>query len=136
MFLDASVIVALLAGEPEADEIADAMADAPRLLTSPVALFEALARLAALHNRNFAVAQEILDDWLREVGIQVVPVDAPALRAAQVCAARYHHLTGHPARLNMGDCLAYGVARTQAVKLAFKGDDFVHTDVDAFRFGS
>jgi len=35
----------------------------------------------------------------------------------------------HPARLNMGDCFAYACAKTLAVPLLFKGDDFSQTDV-------
>ena len=54
---------------------------------------------------------------------------------AHSCAARYHHLTGHPARLNMGDCFAYAAARTAGLKLAYKGNDFLHTDIDGIRFG-
>ena len=35
----------------------------------------------------------------------------------------------HPARLNMGDCFAYACAKTLAVPLLFKDDDFSQTDV-------
>ena len=35
----------------------------------------------------------------------------------------------HPARLNMGDCFAYACARSLAVPLLFKGDDFSQTDI-------
>ncbi len=37
--------------------------------------------------------------------------------------------TGHPARLNFGDCLSYAVARKHHAPLLFKGEDFAHTDV-------
>lgn len=38
---------------------------------------------------------------------------------------------GYPDRtqLNMGDCLAYACATTNAVSLLYKGDDFAHTDL-------
>ena len=61
MFLDASVIVALLAGEPEAGEIAAATQNAPFLATSPLAIFEALSRLTSLNNRDFDLAQQIIE---------------------------------------------------------------------------
>jgi ribonuclease VapC len=36
----------------------------------------------------------------------------------------------HKARLNFGDCLAYGLAKTEGEPLLFKGDDFVLTDIE------
>lgn len=37
--------------------------------------------------------------------------------------------SGHPARLNVGECLSYAAAVQNGVPLLFKGDDFTHTDV-------
>jgi uncharacterized protein with PIN domain len=37
--------------------------------------------------------------------------------------------SGHPARLNVGDCFAYALARVRNLPLLFKGDDFIHTDI-------
>ncbi|CAN5295645.1 hypothetical protein BH09PSE1_BH09PSE1_29370 [soil metagenome] len=37
----------------------------------------------------------------------------------------------HPAALNMGDCFAYACAKSLAVPLLYKGDDFAQTDVEA-----
>lgn len=135
MFLDASVIVALLASEPEAEEITQALRTQTRLVTSAIAVFEALSRLAVLYGRDFAAAQQIINEWMVSSEVQVVDIDVTVMRAANMCAARYHKTTGHPARLNMGDCFAYASARTQALKLAYKGDDFSQTDVDGVRFG-
>jgi len=42
--------------------------------------------------------------------------------------------SGHPARLNFGDCFSYALARDKNSPLLFKGDDFRHTDVDAAAF--
>lgn len=36
--------------------------------------------------------------------------------------------SGHPARLNFGDCFAYALAKAQREPLLFKGADFTHTD--------
>lgn len=36
----------------------------------------------------------------------------------------------HPAKLNFGDCFAYALARTRNLPLLFKGDDFIHTDIE------
>jgi ribonuclease VapC len=37
--------------------------------------------------------------------------------------------SGHPARLNFGDCFAYALAKAKREPLLFKGADFSHTDV-------
>ena len=36
----------------------------------------------------------------------------------------------HPARLNFGDCMVYGVAKAEREPLLFKGDDFSQTDIE------
>jgi ribonuclease VapC len=37
--------------------------------------------------------------------------------------------SGHPAKLNFGDCFAYALAKDLAEPLLFKGNDFVYTDI-------
>jgi len=36
----------------------------------------------------------------------------------------------HPAKLNMGDCFSYTLARSMGQPLLFKGNDFRQTDID------
>lgn len=62
--------------------------------------------------------------------ISVVPVDdAVALSAAT--AWRRFGKGHHPAALNFGDCMSYGLARTRGEALAYKGNDFAQTDITA-----
>ena len=35
----------------------------------------------------------------------------------------------HPARLNLGDCFAYALAKALDAPLLYKGDDFAMTDI-------
>jgi ribonuclease VapC len=135
MFLDASVLIAVLAGEPEALALKSAMLEAEPLATSQVAIFETSCRLAKLRGLSIADAYLEVMDFLQILDVEQMAVDDKVGAAAHACAARYHHLTGHPARLNMGDCFAYAAARTSGLKLAYKGNDFVHTDIDGVRFG-
>lgn len=135
MFLDASVLIAALAGEPEAMALKSAMIEAETLATSQVAIFETSCRLARLRGLSIADAHAEVTDFLRILDVDLTAIDARVGTAAHACAARYHHLTGHLARLNMGDCFAYAAARTSGLKLAYKGNDFVHTDIDGVRFG-
>jgi len=36
----------------------------------------------------------------------------------------------HPAKLNMGDCFSYALAKAMSQPLLFKGNDFIQTDID------
>jgi ribonuclease VapC len=36
----------------------------------------------------------------------------------------------HKAALNFGDCMSYAVAKARAVPLLYKGQDFLHTDIN------
>lgn len=134
MFLDASVILAVLLEEPEANAVLEALATSARVRSSSLAVFEASARLVrqgATFDEALAAVLEFIDDLDGEI----IGLGEREMRSAHRCAARYHHLTSHPARLNMGDCFAYAVAQTHELQLAYKGNDFVHTDVDGVRFG-
>ncbi len=70
-----------------------------------------------------------LDGFLGELPLTYVPVDTDHLRLAREAHARYGRGTGHPARLNFGDCFSYALARALDAPLLFKGDEFIHTDV-------
>ncbi|CAM5182261.1 hypothetical protein ARD30_23300 [Bosea thiooxidans] len=136
MFLDASIIVANLLEEPEAPSIRALLVDESEVVTSPLALFEASMRLAAVKGFRIDEGYRIVRDFLDDARIRVVAIDDTVGRIAHACAAVYHRSTRHPARLNMGDCFAYASARAAGMKLAYKGDDFGHTDIEGQRFGS
>jgi len=58
----------------------------------------------------------------------VIP-DANAARFAVKAFADCGKGRGHPAQLNLADCLSYGCAKAQGVPLLYKGDDFARTDL-------
>jgi len=136
MFLDASVIVAALAEEAEAPAIKVAMMEAAELASSALAQFEASCRIAKLRGLSIEQAYEVVSEFLGMADARLIAIDGSVGEGAHRCASRYHHLTGHPARLNMGDCFAYAGARASGFRLAYKGNDFIHTDIDGVRFGA
>ena len=136
MFLDASVILANLLEEPEAVAFRTSLAEDDGHATSAIAMFEASTRLAVVRRLTVDRAYEVVCAFIDGAGVTVMPIDREAGAAAHACASRYHHLTGHPARLNMGDCFAYAAAQASGLPLAYKGNDFVHTDIDGIRFGA
>ncbi|HZA03095.1 MAG TPA: type II toxin-antitoxin system VapC family toxin, partial [Propionibacteriaceae bacterium] len=50
-------------------------------------------------------------------------------RIARMAYRDFGRGSGHPARLNFGDCFAYALAIDSNQPLFYKGDDFRHTDV-------
>ncbi len=129
MFVDASAIVAILTGEPEADSLTDAL-DAARLpITSAIAIFEAVLGLCRERYASVAEAQDDVREFLEISGIRTVPIAGSEADTALDAFARYGKGRGHPAGLNMGDCFAYAAAKNHRASLLFKGDDFTTTDI-------
>lgn len=80
-----------------------------------------------LTSRGFFPGRAEYDRWLEEFGVVVdrsTPLDAYALEAfLQFGRGR------HPAKLNLGDCFAYALAKALDAPLLFKGNDFSRTDI-------
>jgi ribonuclease VapC len=129
MFVDSSAIVAMILGEPEADDLADALESAQNRHTSPVVRLEASIVLASRLDIAPSQAQGLFDDLLREAGISVVPITDAIGREAVASFERFGK-GRHPARLNIADCLSYACARAYKDTLLFKGEDFAKTDVN------
>jgi ribonuclease VapC len=70
-----------------------------------------------------------LDDLIQEAKLNLEPVTLEQVQLARQAYRDYGRGSGHPARLNFGDCFAYALARTSREPLLFKGDDFNHTDI-------
>ncbi|MFD2265369.1 type II toxin-antitoxin system VapC family toxin [Lacibacterium aquatile] len=65
---------------------------------------------------------------IEETGVEVVPVTGgSAARIAEIYA-RWGK-GNHPARLNLGDCFAYDVAKQHNCPLLYVGEDFAQTDI-------
>lgn len=124
MILDTSAIVAILLGEPEAADFIDALLDAPAARMSAATYVEAAVVVDA--NRD-PVLSARFDELAAE--IEVVPMTRDHADTARQAYRDYGRGTGHPARLNLGDCFSYALARESGEPLLFKGNDFVHTDL-------
>jgi ribonuclease VapC len=76
------------------------------------------------------VSSSALDPFLNESRIQIEPFTPAQARIARAAYQRFGKGSGHPARLNMGDCFSYALARDLGEPLLFKGDDFTLTDIE------
>jgi ribonuclease VapC len=141
MFVDASVIIAILNEEPGAEELEKRLAAAiGSLYVSPLVRFEAatsLARSAAeASKRNtkptpdmLAQARDTVDAFMIEIGAKEIVSSTDIGILAIEAAMKYGKAVGHSADLNFGDCFAYACAKAHRLALLYKGDDFSQTDL-------
>ncbi|AUH35736.1 type II toxin-antitoxin system VapC family toxin [Paracoccus tegillarcae] len=140
MFVDASAMVAIIKGEPEAAGFVAAL-DAARgkVFVSPISRFEAVISLAVqmaqkrgdehMATDDHMAAGELVSALLAEAGAREVHITESIGQAARSAALTYGKVAGHPAKLNMGDCFAYACAKAYHVPLLYKGNDFKQTDL-------
>lgn len=126
MILDTSAVVAILRDEAEAPLFAKAIEKAVRRRISAVNYVEAAAVIDASRD---PIASRRFDDLLQEAEVTVESVTEAQARIARHAYLDFGKGSGHPARLNFGDCFAYALAKVKKEPMLFKGDDFSHTDV-------
>jgi ribonuclease VapC len=126
MIVDASAVLAILRDEPEARACAEALAAAPHRRISAVNYVEAAAVIDASRD---PIASRRFDELLRAARLMVEAVTPAQARIAREAYRDFGKGSGHPARLNFGDCFAYALAKVTGESLLFKGEDFSHTDV-------
>lgn len=129
MFVDASVLCAILLREPDGPEFRSKLEAAADARTSHMAVFETIRAVLRLTTLDYVDAKNAVFDLLTELRLVLIGV-GPAEGTAALDALNRFGKGRHPAKLNMGDCFAYGCAKANGLPLLFKGDDFVHTDID------
>lgn len=128
MIIDTSALIAILFAEPDAAAYAAAIEAAEERRISAVNYVEAGV---VIDGRRDPVASRRFDDAIRAAGINIEPVDEHQAQLARTAYRDFGRGSGHPARLNFGDCFAYALARHLGEPLLFKGDDFPQTDIAA-----
>ncbi len=123
MIVDSSAIVAMLREEPEIDAMIAALADADKAVVSAANYLEAAIVIDGERN---PVASAKLDGLLVRLGIKIEPVTETQVRIARQAYRDFGRGSGHPAKLNVGDCFAYALATERGEPLLYKGDDFAH----------
>ena len=126
MIVDASALLAVLLREPEKQRFRELIALDPEPVISPVNFLEAAIRADALGSAE----SQGLDRLIETSGIEIVQVTPQQARLAREAYQKFGK-GNHPARLNIGDCFAYALAKARNEPLLFKGDDFRQTDVEA-----
>lgn len=129
LVVDTSAAVAVILGEPGSDELAGHLDDAlVRLM--PAAIRVELG--IVIEARLSPGGQDVVDRFLRDAKIEIVPVDAE-LAARAMSAWRRYGEGRHRAALNFGDCFTYALAEQTGHPVLCTGDDFAVTDIAVVR---
>lgn len=134
IYVDASAIVAMILGEPDAADLASALDDGDSAITSALAIYEASLAIARVNAIPAAVAKDEIHLTLSRMSIAVAPIDASQGDIAVSAFDRFGK-GRHPAALNMGDCFAYACTIAHEARILFKGQDFSQTDLPSARSG-
>lgn len=131
MFIDTSAFIAIFAGEPEAERLLRAIGLAEQPITSGLVRLETAMVLASQKGLKPTETQGLFQDLLEEGGIEVVAITDAISRISVEACERYGKGRGHPAQLNLADCVSYAVAKAHGRPMLFKGEDFSQTDLEA-----
>lgn len=126
MIADTSALIAILRDEEDAAVYARAIAAADVCRLSAGSYLECGIVLDAQRD---PIVSRALDELIEEAEMAVEAVTERQARLARQAYADFGKASGHPARLNFGDCLAYALATDLREPLLWKGNDFGHTGV-------
>lgn len=131
MILDSSAIIAMINRESQAEVLERALAGArDAKIGAPTRLESWIVLGAKFGIRGKTLLARFLQEW------EVTTV-AFGNRHADVASDAYYRFGKgrHPAKLNMGDCLAYATARLEREPLLCIGDGFPQTDLELVDLG-
>ncbi|BAY17349.1 PilT protein [Anabaenopsis circularis NIES-21] len=125
MVIDPSAILAIIYGEPEElifiqliDESEDCLLSSPGYVEASI----------VLGNKHGKQGLENLNLLITALSIIIVPFNVEQAHLASEAFLKFGK-GRHPAKLNMGDCFSYALAKSTNQPLLFKGNDFIHTDI-------
>lgn len=123
--VDASAILAVYLSEPDGDRFAECLEASTGSVLSPVNLWETRVRCFGYKGEGgVREIEALISAW----GVTIAPISPEQADIAFEAHRKFGR--GTPAKLNMGDCFAYALARAENVPLLFKGDDFALTDIE------
>ncbi len=136
MFVDASVMVAILLNEPGAETFAGCLRDTDsQLITSVIAVWETTAALFGKKGIAMSQAQSLVTIFINETNIEVVAISTDDLSSALQAFERYGKYQ-YPANnrnnaLNLADCFHYASAKSHRAPILTKDAGFALTDLES-----
>jgi len=132
IFVDASAMISMMAGESDADALADRLGAERMRLCSAMSIWETVAGLCRTYVFSVSSARTAVRSFIELNDLRFVSIGERELDFATQAYAEFGK-GRHPAALNMGDCFAYACAKANRAALLFKGDDFGKTDIRVAR---
>ena len=127
MIVDASALLAIVLGETDRQRFYISLGRSENSAISAVNYVEAGIRA----DRDTDSGRgELLDEVMQSFGVRIAAVTPEQAIMAREAYQRYGK-GYHPAKLNLGDCFAYALAKARREPLLFKGGDFSKTDIEA-----
>ena len=130
MIIDSSALLAIYFNEPEKEEFLDLILNTESAMISAANYVEVHLRVDHALNETARLA---FDEFFSKLKIEIMPVRVEQSKVARIANQAYGRASGHKAKLNYGDCFAYALAKELDKQLLFKGEDFIHTDVQQAR---
>lgn len=123
--VDSSAIIAILRDEPERAAIQTVLDRSANSVCSLVTFVESFM---VVTGRNLGTLPSDHLELISSLGISLAPLDPSQANFA--AEAFLHYGKGrHSARLNLGDCFSYALAKSLNAPLLYKGEDFARTDI-------
>ena len=99
-----------------------------------MAIWETTRGLASARGITFEESRTIVADYLQAFEVRIVAIGEAEARLA-LDAHQSFGKGRHKVKLNMGDCFAYACTRALSAEILFKGEDFIHTDLQDATLG-
>lgn len=127
MIVDSSAVISLLKREPGWQDLSEAMdkAESPRM--SAADYIESAIVVDGWKNPLLSAQ---LDELIERFKIEIEAVTADQARIARQANRDYGRGSGHAAKLNLGDCFSYALARERREPILFTGTDFRATGLE------
>ena len=123
--VDTSALVAVFLQEEDHAALADVIDYAPEAYISVASRLELVSVLCG---RRVQADPDEVASFIDALHLEHVPVGIAHMKGAIDALLRFGK-GRHPARLNLGDCFSYALARELGAKLLYKGEDFARTDI-------
>ena len=126
--VDTSALIAILQGEVDAGRFASAIADSESALISAATVAETGIVMLGRHGPRGIDKVRTL---IHEGRLQIESVTEEHAELAIDAYDNYGKGRKRRAKLNLGDCFSYALAKATGLPLLFKGNDFSQTDIEA-----
>ena len=118
----------MIAGEDDADSLADRLEADHDRLCSAISVWETVAGLCRSYAFSVPAARAQVARFVEAGEFRIAGIGEREMQLAVDAYARYGK-GRHRAALNMGDCFAHACATAAGAKLLYKGCDFAETDL-------